>query len=188
MAFAFRHSPLLRRSADQHDPAAGADVPQLLPRRRDAGTAAGHLHRECGVVIHRGHRRGLDTDAAPVGFQFLRDQHRQRGVDALPHLRLVDDDGDAVVRRDADESVGRVDGFRRRIGRISAAAFHRQVEADHQPAGQCGGILDEFAARGILRGHVFHLVFHLGFHLAPPPCSANNGCFATFSIAARMRL
>ena len=167
MAFAFRHAPLLRRRADQQYPGTGAHAPQLLPRGWDAGTASGELHAEASVVIHRRDRRGLDADAAPVGLQFLRHQHRQRSVDALPHLGFVDDDGDAVVRRDADEGIRRI-CLRSLLGRCLGGkrtpTFHRQIEADHQTTRQGSGTLEELAARGILHGH--------DIHFAPPCISA----------------
>jgi hypothetical protein len=40
-----------------------------------------------------------------VGAQLLGQQHRHRGEGALPHLDLVDDQGDDAIAVDADEGV-----------------------------------------------------------------------------------
>ena len=44
----------------------------------------------------------LDPDIGPLHVQFLGDQHGQHGLHALPDLRVLVDDGDNAVRRDAD--------------------------------------------------------------------------------------
>ena len=52
----------------------------------------------------------LHLDLRPVGVQFLGDQHRQRGPDALAHFRMRQQHGHAVVGADAQEGVGREAG------------------------------------------------------------------------------
>ena len=91
-----------------------------LPRRRPGQSvavefhpgrrrAAGDLHaakRRQAVIGRRGWRV-LHADFRPVGVQFFGDQHGQAGPDALAHFRMAEQHGDAVVRRDAQERVGR---------------------------------------------------------------------------------
>ncbi|OIQ77874.1 hypothetical protein GALL_404320 [mine drainage metagenome] len=175
MAIAFRHAPPGGGGADQQDAGGGPHAAQLLPGRRDAGTAAGELHAEAGMVVDRSHRRRFDADAAPVGFQLFRDQHGQRGIHPLPHFGLVDDDSDAVVRCDADEGIGRIDRGRRRIGGQRTAAFHRQIKTDDEAAHQGNRICQEFAAARSLQ--------HGRLHFASPfnPADAS-------ATALRMRL
>ena len=98
-------APILSRRFDEKSSRGGAGGPERLPRRYDASATARELHAKEEIGIFGRSRRRLDSDALPVGVELLRDQHRKRGVHALSHLGLVDDDGDDVVGCDADESV-----------------------------------------------------------------------------------
>ena len=49
--------------------------------------------------------RELHLHARRIHVELLGHRHRESGVDALAHLRLADDDGDGVIRRDAHEGV-----------------------------------------------------------------------------------
>ena len=72
------------------------------------GRAAGHLAAQHRVGVQRVVGRGLlQLDLGQVGAQLLGQQHRHRGEGALPHLDLVDDQGDDAVAVDADEGVVR---------------------------------------------------------------------------------
>ena len=70
-------------------------------------------------------RQLLDTNLVPADFQFLRDQHWQRGAHALSDLAAASPDDDAVVRIDAYEDSQRHGPCRRRgVG----ARHRRQAE------------------------------------------------------------
>ena len=49
----------------------------------------------------------FDGDVLEGDFELLGDDHRERGLNALTHLRLFGNDGNLAGGRDADESVGR---------------------------------------------------------------------------------
>ena len=106
------HLPALRGRLHQHLAGARSGGRQAVPLAPDAAAAAGDHHAEGGVVVGRSDRRGLDPDLAPVAVEFLRDQHRERGVHPLSHLRLADDDRGAAVARNAQEGVGGEGGCR----------------------------------------------------------------------------
>lgn len=117
-------------------------LPQRLPGGHDGGAATGRLDEHRGVVIGaigggKGHR-----DRGEIDFQFLGDQHGQRRQHALPHFRAPHQQGDRVVRVDADPRIRReaalsVDGgFRTAAG---------QLQAQHQRAAGRGRELQEMA-------------------------------------------
>jgi hypothetical protein len=71
-----------------------------------------------------------------AGAELFSEQHRQRGVHALPHFRFVTDHRDGAVGADPQEGVG-LDQFRRPGGvrdsiRFTAAG---QITSDDQAAG-----------------------------------------------------
>jgi hypothetical protein len=87
---------------------------------------------------------GLDhPDTVPVGLQFLGHQHRQSGEDPLPHLRLVAEDGDGVVRVDADKSVGDK-GFRQGRRLLFFFLTSGQIDTENQAAADHGPGHEEF--------------------------------------------
>ena len=59
--------------------------------------------------------RLLDAHVLPLDVELLGDQHREHRLHALPDLRILGDDRDDAVRRDADERV------RRELGGAGAA-------------------------------------------------------------------
>src|SRR3989442_1377498 len=74
-------------------------------------------------------RGGLHRDRAKIDLQLLGDQHRERGVRALPHLDLGDDEGDTAVRLDAHVGVQRpVGGCAAAWGEPLPAALQRDTE------------------------------------------------------------
>ena len=108
------HIPFLRGRGDQQCARRRAGLAQLTERFPGAGRATGHLHAECGVRVGRRRRRVFDVNLVPVAIEFVGNDHRQRGPDALPHLRMLEQDRDDIVRCDAHERVRR--RHRRRDG------------------------------------------------------------------------
>ena len=98
--------PRLRGRGDEHRPRRRACFAQAVPFGPRARAAAGHLDAErqrgCRPAIDR---RVLGADLAPIGIELLRDEQGERGVGALAHLGMIDDDGDDVVGADAHEGV-----------------------------------------------------------------------------------
>ena len=98
--------PDLGRGGDQHGFGRGPGLAQAFPFRPGAGAAAGGLHAENSVVVNRINGSGGDPDLAPIRVKFFGHEHGQRRIDALAHFGMVDDDGDGIVRADAEEGVG----------------------------------------------------------------------------------
>ena len=103
MPFLARHSrridpPRLRSRRNQHGARLRTRDAQLLPRILHAVAGTGDLTAIEGVDVRIADRRGDDVDPRQIDFEFLSQQHGQRGVDALSHFRAVDDDGDRIVR------------------------------------------------------------------------------------------
>ena len=98
--------PSLRGGGDQHFPGRGARLAQVFLRAAHRPAAA-RRHVAPGALppqIFVG-RREFRAHLAPVAFELLGDQHRQRRRDPLPHLRAGDADDDRVVGLDDDPRV-----------------------------------------------------------------------------------
>ena len=138
-AFARRHVPALRGSLDQPHARAGAGLQQHLPRRAHAAAAHGR-HRAVDVVVTQVARRRsvFDLDLRPVAFEFLGDNHRQRGDGALPHLLMRRANEDAAIGADGEEGVDLVrrgigaPGLRPDAGRVGETG---KCHADGEAAG-----------------------------------------------------
>ena len=102
-AVTVRHTPRLRGSRGQHHPAGGAGAAQRFPVGRRARAAA----RVLRSVFRRIEIGLLQAHVLPLDAEFLGNQHRHRRLDALSHFRVLGDDGDEIVGRDANERVGR---------------------------------------------------------------------------------
>jgi hypothetical protein len=102
-------APLPGRGGDQHCPGFGPGLAHRQPCGAHTRAGAGHLNRNRKRRINIGlvGRRLLDAQARPVGIEFLRGKHRQRGEHTLPHFRAVDDDRHAAVAQDPYPRVGR---------------------------------------------------------------------------------
>jgi hypothetical protein len=136
-------STLQVRGADQLVPCERARLAQLLPAVAHAGAAARDLPAEQLVVECVAGRREFDLDAREAHAELLGDEHRQRGEDALAHLRAVAEKGDAVVGADPQPRV-RLDvaGFARGLRALRAA---RQRERDDEAAAKRGAGLEKGA-------------------------------------------
>ena len=115
-----------------------------------------------------------------LDLQLLGDQHRHRGVGALAHLDLGNDQRHPAGTIDADEGVGRKAV---RIGGRRAADQRRQADAQQQTA--AGG---ERRPAGKIRRErrgIRHGGRSIEPHVQPPcvPVPASAACL----IAARMR-
>jgi len=124
--------PLVGRGGDQHLAHLCAGQTQLFPAVAHRGRAAGELRAaEQRVAVERNvRRRDRDFDFADVDVQFFGDQHRHRGVDALPHLGARREQRDRVVVGDVHPRVRLV----QRAGRLRLAHGAGQRDAEHQPA------------------------------------------------------
>lgn len=129
------HLPLRRSCLHQHHSRRGASLSQRRPRRPHDGASARVL-RPIPLLVEI---RLLDADALPVGLELFRDEHRDRGSRALPHLRPRYDDKDLAARLDAQERV------RRERLRGPRAAAWREANADGQTAERGESDREEFA-------------------------------------------
>jgi hypothetical protein len=117
-------SPTLRGSRDQHCARGGAGLAHRHPVHRSGKTAASKLRavaRAIGDAL-------LDPNLRPVRVEFLGDQHRQHGLDALTDFGVLADDRDGVVGVDRDECVDR--------GRSSSAAAGSSAREPREAGGQ----------------------------------------------------
>jgi hypothetical protein len=119
--------------------------------------ATRHLDAEGRILVHVGGRRELGAHLAPVGIQFVRDQHRQRRVHALAEFETVDHHGHRVVRRHAQEGVRGIDGGLGRIRGTGEAPAGRQHEAQHEATSRKRAGFQEAAPGDADRRHVLHL-------------------------------
>src|SRR5262249_21324820 len=100
------HIPRLRCRGDEHGARGGTRLTQWSKIRGSRLAAHGGLRAIGRVEI------GLhDSHAIPWHVEFLGDNHRQRGLRALAHLRIRRKERHLAVRRDTDE------GIRRELGR-----------------------------------------------------------------------
>ena len=105
--FRCRHIPTLRRGLEQHRPRQRPHFPVTHPFRRRRRAPARHLHSKHRMVVDRVHRRRFHAHFRPIRLQLFIQQHCQRSVDALPHLRVRRNHRDAFVRANAHERVHR---------------------------------------------------------------------------------
>ena len=137
---------------DQHLARGGTGGAQQVLRITDAAAAAGREVAPDAVtpeILVRGGE--FDRHLAPVAFQLLGDQHRQRGEHALAHLRPRDPDDDSVVRPDHDPSVD--------FGRASGARDirpERDLEAKREPAAAAAATLARKLRRSSRRAQVMN--------------------------------
>ena len=82
---------------------------------------------------------------APVGVEFLGQDHRQRGLHALAEFEPVDGDGHGAVGRDGHKRAGQLRGLEG--GRCSRALRLRQQREHAQRKAAGGTELEEAAAR-----------------------------------------
>ncbi len=78
-------------------------------------------------------RHLLDRHLRPVCVEFIGEDHRQRGLDALPDLRAGRADDDAIVRLDADEDAERVLGNRCAVHRRPTRLASRPARGRARP-------------------------------------------------------
>ncbi len=116
------HCPLLGRGLHQHLPRRRSRAPQRIVGRANARAAEDALH----AAVLPAHRRELGADLRPVALQFLGQQLGQGGHGPLPHLRLVDEQCDHVVRAHVHERV-------QLVARGRCGTARRQHCADPQP-------------------------------------------------------
>ena len=119
--------PFLRRGSNQQLARGGAGLPQRKPGALDTATAAG------SEVINLGIGRGLlHTHLFPIRAQLFGKNHRQGGIDTLTHLRLSQDQRDAVIRRNAHPGVEWIRSLLFLILRLIAKCPRAQVKTNHQ--------------------------------------------------------
>ena len=170
-----RYLPRVSRGAHEHRARGRAGLthwkPEVLRARRAAGehqaTVAHHFRRHPrgraadqpivirmerqsidhgrDVVVDRALRRHFRADLRPVGIEFVGQQHRQRGMNALTHLGLRHDHGDVIVGADPHPAVEC--GFawlrRQRVAVAKSSARRQQAPADAQCAGGGHGAYHE---------------------------------------------
>ena len=94
---ALADAPALGRGLLQHRARGGAALPHRLDEMPDAARAVGVLVAVFRLVAGR----LLDADLGPVGFEFVGDDHRQRGArGAGAHLGAGRHDRDGAVLGD----------------------------------------------------------------------------------------
>ena len=86
-AFVRMHSPSLRRRGNEHGSRSGPRLPKRGPKSSDRGGPARHLGLEERLRVKRCvGRSGNRHDLIETYVEFLGQQSRFRGVDALTHL------------------------------------------------------------------------------------------------------
>ena len=100
------------------------------------------------VVVDRVDAGIPGANLRPVGVKLVGQQHRQTGMDPLPHLRLRHQYGDRAIGTQADPAVERqLPGRHGRQGRRHQTLSHRQqAPADRQAADRCNRSEDEIPA------------------------------------------
>ena len=177
-----RDIPATRRGDLQSLTGARAGLLQILAGApHGAGAARAHALIDAVVGDAAIGARVLRAHLLPVAVEFLGDDHRHGGPDALTHLRLGDADGDRVVRVDDQPGVDLRAGFVDVPGRF-ARASERHVEGDGEAAGGRGRGLDEAAAREARSLRM--LAVHVRI---PPQAMASVASSAARWIAVRMR-
>src|SRR5215472_17445660 len=133
--------PVLRRGGDEHFARGGAGLAQGQPRASDAPAAA------CAEVVDLRIRWCLfDVHLLPVDAQLFGENHRQRCVDTLAHLRLAKYKSDPVIGRDTHPGVERIWSFLLLILRVISERAGRQMETNHQRSAARSTLLQEISA------------------------------------------
>ena len=141
-----RHVPIDRRGLVEHRASGRAELAHALEVVAHAARTVRVL-----VAVHLVAHRLFDLDAAPVGFQFIGEDHRHAGAHALTHFRAVRDDGHGAALVDGNEHV-RAQRSRSRghaLGGVGHAQSRERAglgdrehfQADNQPPGR-GGSFD----------------------------------------------
>ena len=110
MALIRRDTPGRGRRADQQSSRRRAGHAQFLPGVAHAVAGAGDLSTVALIDVGFADGRRLDANGRERYVEFLRHQHGQRRVDALPHLGAIDEHRDRVVGADAQPGVDLVGG------------------------------------------------------------------------------
>ena len=125
-------------AANEHQPRRGARRAQRLPEGANGVGIAGDLNPKDWIAVELViGRRVLQRHLAEIGIEFLGKNHRDRRVDALPHLDLRHHQRCLSGTIDADESVGCKLAFRA-VGRLFRLVdgARRKMEAEHEASGQ----------------------------------------------------
>jgi hypothetical protein len=125
--------PPLRRRASEHVAGSGAGAAQALIERRGRHRGALLLRRRLlpeRDLVSRLAGDEPDLDAVPIGVELVGENLRQRGVRALPHLRLREGERHLSARRDHDP-----------IGDLVAVVALRSAAPPHGDGNDegCGG-------------------------------------------------
>ena len=137
------HAPALGCSCDQHDPRRRACLAQRLPATAHRVRISGRLHAEQRIGIEFFvRRRVLQAHLLQVHFELFSDQHRDRGIGALPHLDIGHGQNHLAVAADADE------GVRCKVPRSRRFALAEwQAQAQYQASTKRSGTGEEPAPR-----------------------------------------
>jgi len=141
LTFGFGDGPGLRGGGDKQLAAGGADAAERIPID-GSGSAASRALRAVNGFVEVGL---LDADGFPINVEFVSDDHGEAGLDALTNLRILADDGDGAVGRDADES-GREEGWNGRLRGLRKKFWSDfGVESEQEAAAGDGGDTKERA-------------------------------------------
>jgi len=158
------HVPAHGGRLHEHPACRGASPTKRLEGLLNTVRAAGILLPHAVLVAHV---RLFDADLGPVRAELFGDDQRERGADALAHLRSRHGDRNRAVSIDSDELVGyeraradRPDGPRPR------------VDAEHQATG--GGRADLEKMSPIQLPRLTHDQKATNFHATWPPPAASS--------------
>ena len=164
-----------------------AELQEGAVHRADQGVRQVHVakdealgQRVVGVFLVR--RRFLHAHVLPIRVQLVRQHLRQHRVDALAHLGVGNDCGDAVVRRDLDPGVQQrlfARSNQRTQARRSMAWANGDADRQTAAGQQTGG--DESAPRPLAGGRALGLA-----HVGSPSVLAGASAAARL-MARRMR-
>ena len=125
------HIPFIGGGRNQHLAHLRATDPQLLPtvtHRRGTTRKLGTANQRVAIQLRVG-RGNRDLDASEVDVELFSNQHRHRGVNALPHLRACRDQSDLVVVADVYPCIGRVHSAGRLGQRTGQREPHQKAAA-----------------------------------------------------------
>ena len=95
------HAPLLGCCGNEHGTSRSSNLSEMLVLTGDATAPSGSLPAKKLAIA----RCLADLDLAPVGIQFLSNEHCERSADTLPHVGLGDHDMNRAIRIDHQKRV-----------------------------------------------------------------------------------
>ena len=181
-ALRFGNAPFLSGGANQHEASSGSGLAERVEKLANRVGAVGILRTVGAIAISLD-----DSDAGPVGIEFIGEDTRQAGADSVAHLRTVSHDVYRAVAVYADEEAGVECGSanrRRGVRRLRGCSDSGRTgekgdfsDAKHERAG------GKHALKKTAAAHIFDDEFICGYCF----CADHAVSFAACLMAERMR-